>query len=161
MAKVTEITTDDGEVIKVKRLPLFALDRVPMEILGPFTYQMTLLTGKIVDVIYEGSRWDDPPPKPDIPEWEIEKDSEEWYALREWQLYNAWLTHEEKRRDSMEEYMLAAAEHVIERCLVRRKDRDKIVTQEDWGRVIEAGITEEVTASDLQKVLAATFQGVF
>ena len=144
----------------MKRLPLFALDRVPLEILGPFLYDMRLLTGKTVQVEYKGDRWEEPPPKPDTPEWEIEDESEEWYALREWQLYNAWLTHEEKRLVSMEEYMLGAAEYVLEKCLPSGGDRELIETQEDWGKVVKAGLTEEISASDLQQVLRATFSGV-
>ena len=98
------VRLSDKKKIKVRRLGLFDLDNVIIDVLGPFTFEVDLVSGKTMLAEYDGSRWTEPPQKPDTPRSMLEEESEEWYEYREWALYQSWLVHERDRRASIEAY---------------------------------------------------------
>jgi hypothetical protein len=157
---IKTVKLSDGEEASVGRLPIFGLDKVPIDVLGPYTYEISLLTGKTLLAEYDGSLWATPPPKPDSRPEELTEGPEDWYNYREWALYQSWLVHERERMTSIEMYHYRVATYILENCL-DDETRRRIVTADDWQKVYQAAISPEVTAEHLAVALRQTFQGNF
>lgn len=150
---MSEVTFDDGHTTQVSRLPIFTLDKLESNILGPYTYEVELLTGK-ERVVYDGSRWKEPPSPPE--NTNPEEGSDDWYSLREYHLYRGWLEHERKREQSMYDYVNRCAWHILLNC-IDEEDINHIVSARDWEKVHTAALVPEVQPEDIATVLRQTF----
>lgn len=151
----TVIKLSTGDEIEVRRLGIFELDVLDPDPLGPFTYAGRALAGE-VEIEYDGSGWEEPPPEPDL-DSEPEPWSSEWHELREYEMYHAWLRHESRRMEAAAQYHEQAAEYVLANCV--NGGREKIVTDEDWAAIHSAALVPQLTQEDVAEALRNTFQG--
>lgn len=154
----SEVILSDGEPCQVRRLGLFELDNIRLETIGPFTFQDQTLTGDTFDIEYDGSQWVVPPERPDKPIDEIEEGSDEWYQLREAQLYEGWVNHEKRRIEDVARYCREVASYILTEA-ISETDRERIYTEGDWERVHFAALTPQVRMEDIADVLRDTFPG--
>jgi len=151
-----------GKKIEVRTLGLFELDECePHPILEPFTYEMKLVTGSTVRVIFPLERYDSPPRKPELQEGEvIEEKSRAWYALREWEWYWLAVANEKENLEKMAAYCHRIAQFILAKC-VNDSDRSEITTDEDWEAVLRVAlippVTMELIAHTIQSVFKATY----
>jgi hypothetical protein len=157
MAKVTVKLPSSGEKIKVRTLGVFELDTFDPDPIGMFTFAGQTLAGE-VEIEYDGSGWDAPPKKPDV--IDPEEGTDEWRDLREWELYHAWVLHEERRYAAAAEYHQRIAEYILSNCLNGQGDRGKVVTAEDWEVVHQAAFVPQLTEEDVAAALRTTFPGL-
>lgn len=162
MTTVTVIRLSDGESCEVKRLGIFDMDNTGPELLGPFVYTFTMANGQEVEETYEIRHLTKPPQHPGVPENEIETHSPTWYALLEWQTYKSAVMHERKRIESMIQYVMEVSRFILEKALAE-EDWDRVQTEEDWLRIIEAALvpqlTPEILADTFRRHFKAHFQG--
>lgn len=156
---IKEVTLSGGYVAKVKRLPLFALDKIRVEPLGPYTYEIVAVNGEKYTVPYDGSTWDKPPEKPTFDERGLQEGGDEWFQWVEYHRYQAWLVHEEKRSQIMVEYAQSVAQYIMDHA-IDEETQDHIFTDEDWGKIHTAALVPEVTEEDLSATLRTTFHGI-
>ena len=158
MAHTQTIMLSDGEPFKVRRLGLFELDNLTPDPLGPFTYKMEVL-GKTYDTIFDPDRYDEPPAAPDTPEHEIEENSDEWYQLVDYRLYQAALAHRAKVRKQTSAFFVEVATHILnEACL---DDPRRIQEPADWQAVYYAALVPPLTIEKLSTVLHKTYAAEF
>jgi hypothetical protein len=156
---ITDVTLSSGATIKVKRLGLFALDKVQVQPLGPYTYAVTAISGETYTVLYDGARWKEPPPRPAGNERETREGTDLWYAWREYHLYQGWLAHERLRSESMVRYAQEVADYILTNA-VAPEDVDTIETPEDWSLVHRAALVPELTEEVLSATLRTTFHSL-
>lgn len=155
-----EIVLSDGKPCSVRRLGIYDLDGIGAEIIGPFTYEITLLDGQKVNVEYDISNISNPPLHPGVLEHEIDPKSKEWYQLLEWQTYKQALVHERKRINSFVQYINDTSAYIADRCLTP-SDKERIVDVVDWSSVREVALVPPLTHDLLGQVLKETFSAVF
>jgi len=151
-----EITLSDGLPCQVRQLELYGLEHIRPAISGMFTYKIAMMQGEeLKDAEYDGERWEGrtPPQKPSTPEHLITERSEEWYALREYNVYQAWMTWKKQKEEAMAQYSRECAIYILNSCL-KPEDRLRIVSPEDWQKVHKAALVPELT----REVLAETLQ---
>jgi hypothetical protein len=157
MAKTTTIVElSEGHEVEVRRMGIFELDAFDPDPLGPFTYMGKTLAGE-VEIEYDGSKWESPPKKPDVED--PEEGTQEWWDLREYEMYWAWNLHEQKRLAAAATFHERLAEHIMDTCL--NGDRDKVVTLEDWEKVHTAAMVPQMTQEDVVDALHNTFPSYF
>lgn len=158
----TEITLSDGKPCQVRRLGIFDMDGVGPELAGPFAYTMTLANGEEIQDYYDPSQYSNPPQPPEF-DGEIVEHSPAWWQLLEWETYKAAIAHEvNERTPSTINYVMEVSAYIVDQVL-DREDRKRIVTEEDWVKVVEAAlvppITREVLAEAFRKHFAAQYDG--
>lgn len=152
-----EITLSDGATIKVEKLGLFELDAIKPEPMGAFTYKTNIL-GKEYDVIFDLEQWATPPVKPKTPESEILENSDEWYQLNDWKLYQAAMAHEDRRRDQNVKFVKDVAQYLVSKL---GEDANHIKTPEDWEAVYRAMLVTPVTVDMIADTLKRTYKAQF
>lgn len=146
------VILSDNLPCDVRVLSLYALDHIGPHDIGDFSYRIKTLLGDVLDQIYPlAARLENPPPEP-------KPDTDDTWALTEWERYQAALAHNQKRHELDEERALNQAHEIITRC-VGPADRDRIVTLDDYDTVYLAAVPEEVTGEALADVLANFFPG--
>lgn len=156
MAVNTIRELSDGEPCKVKRLGIFDLDIMGPALVGPFIYSFKMADGKEVEVVYPLDEITTPPQHPGIPENEIVEGTPAWHSLLEWQTYKMAVAHERNRIQSMIDYVLDGSRGILEKAL-EEEDWDRVVTDGDWLRIVEAAIVPQITP----EILAETFRTHF
>ncbi len=151
----TVVELSGGQEVEVRQLGVFELDSFDPDPLGPFTYMGHTLGQGDVEIEYDGSKWESPPAKPENPD--PEERSPEWFELREYEAYYAWIAHENKRMAAAAEFHNEVAEHILSTCL--NGDREKMVTEEDWSLVHSAALVPQLTQEDVAAALRITFPG--
>ncbi len=153
----TEVILSDGKPCSVLRLGVFDLDGVGPELPGPFIYTYKLSNGQIVEDKYDVSARSKPPEHPGIPESEIDEDSPQWHALLEYETYKAGIAYEwNVRLPQTVQYIRELSTFIVERCL-SDEDKSRIITEDDYALVYEAGIVPQVTMD----LLFGSFKGTF
>ncbi len=141
----------------ITRLTLFELDKLTPPNIGLFTYEVEVM-GKVYDHEFDYSAFETPPEKP---EGEVIKDSQEWYDLNDYNLYQAALLHEKRRQEATEKYYENVAKYILENCI---EDPSLIVTEKDWIKLYDSvmiePLTRDVIAETLHKTYNATFEGI-
>jgi hypothetical protein len=151
------VILSDGLTCKVRRLGLFELDGCGREVLGPYRYTLLSAMGVFLEDEYViPTDPADIPIKPDKPINELTP--EEQTQLREYETYVAALSHEKFRIASYEDRVNDIAEYILNSCL-DPADRNRIVMQEDWERIYQAAVAEELTAEVIRDTLSNCFQG--
>lgn len=149
---IKQVILSDGLPCDVKILSLYALDSIGPQDIGDFHYKIRTLLGEVFDQPYNlAARLENPPPEP-------KPDTDDVWALTEWERFQAALDHNQKRHELDEARALNRAHEIIARC-VSPVDRDRIITLDDYDAVYEAAMPEEVTGEALASVLARFFQG--
>jgi hypothetical protein len=155
------VELSDGKPCQVRQLGLFELDFNLSPPQRPrFTYELESITGKTYDVEFLVENFDTPPVKPDVPEHEIEKGSDAWYLLREWQLYQAALHYEKERMREIAQYQQDTVFYILNKCL-SPEDVDRIVTDDDWLKVHRAALVAPVTMTALRRCLRDVYQATY
>lgn len=158
---VHDIYLSDGEVCHVRQLGLFELDEeVPLPQIGRFTYKIHMLPGDVYEAEFKIESFKEPPVKPDVPESDIVEKSAAWYDLRTWQLYQAALLHEKRRTASIIQYKNDVLAYILKHC-IPPEDVRRLHTGEDWERVYDAAVVEQITYELLAEVLRTTFRASF
>lgn len=152
----TVILSDDLE-FRVPRLGVFELDDLRPKPLGAFTYKMEM-AGKEYDVEYDTTAWPTPPEKPDIPEHEIKPNTNAYYDLENWKLYQVANRHNQQRIHQEIEYVESVARYILRKC---PDDINRIRTQEDWQKVYNAALVPQLTLEKLADTLEKTYQAQF
>ncbi len=151
-------TLSDGKEIEVRRLKFLELeDRVPNEDPGLYVHTYSV-NGYPQEVAYGLQDYEEIPEKPPKPLHEAEPDS---YLEAQWEqyhLYRAVLTHERRRSDIRDEYLVNCAKYILDTC-ISEEDRQRVLTAEDYQKVFNGALCPEVTEGDIVAVLATTFQG--
>ena len=141
----------------ITRLTLFELDKLTPPNVGLFTYEVTVM-GKTYDHEFDYNAFETPPEKP---EGDIIEESQEWYDLNDYNLYQAALLHEKRRQESTEKYYENVAKYILENCI---EDPSLIVTEKDWIKLYDSvmiePLTMDVIAQTLHKTYNATFEGL-
>ncbi len=152
------MTLSDGLPIEVRRLQFLELeDQVPNEDPGLYIHTY-VVNGYPQEVGYGLEDYAEIPERPAQPLHEAEVGS---YLEAQWEQYNLYravLTHERKRADLRDKYLIDCAKYILETC-ISPEDRMRILTTEDYQMVYNAALCPEVTEGDIVAVLAQTFQG--
>lgn len=98
------------------------------------------------------------PARPKTPFVEVESGSYEAALWEQYNLYRAILTHERKRQDIREQYLIDCTHYILENC-IGTKDKKRVVTPEDFQVIYHQALCPEVTEGDIVAVLATIFQG--
>lgn len=150
---MTDVILSDGEPCTVKQLGIYELDPLTPKPIGPYIYKMEVLGGVEEEVIFPLDRFiEKPPEKPSIPESDIEEGSAAWFELRTWQLYQAALTHEERRNQAAQNLGEDVVAHILTRS-IDPADIPRIVTFSDWQLVYTAAMVPQVTYELLRDTL--------
>lgn len=155
--RTTEVILSDGEPCSVRRLGVFDLDGVGPALPGPFIYTYKLSNGQIVEDTYDVSARSRPPEHPGVPEHEIVERGPQWHALLEYETYKAGIAYEYNvRLPNTVQYIREVSTFVVESCLTD-EDRTRIVTEDDYALVYEAGVVPQVT----MELVAAAYKHTF
>lgn len=148
----------DGQPVEVRRLRFLELeDEVPY--LDPGLYIHTyMVEGHPQEVAYGLEDYAEIPERPKIPLTKVQPDSYEAALWEQYHLYRAVLTHEHKRTELREQYLVDCARYILAFCL-NPADQKRIVTSGDYKSVYRLALCPEVTEEDIIACLATTFQG--
>lgn len=148
----------DDQPIKVRRLYFLELeDEVPY--LDPGMYiHVYMVDGHSQSVGYNLQDFGEIPEKPKTPFAEIQPNSLEEALWGQYHLYRAVLTHEHKRGELREQYLVNCARYILTNCIAS-KERKRIITPDDYDVVYRQALCPEVTEEDIVAVLATVFQG--
>lgn len=156
------VVLSDGETFEVRALGLFELDDISPELLGPFTYPMTVF-GKTFDAEYDISRYEKLgipiPEKPNKSESEIIENTADWDDLMDWKLYEAAKLHEKRRKDAIENYYQVIKNYILNHACL--DDTNRIKTVEDWDKVYSAALIPQLTIELIAKTLESTYSAKF
>lgn len=156
------IQLSDGSEFEVRTLGLFELDDVLPDLLGPFTYPMTMF-GKTFDAEYDIGRYEKLgipiPEKPDMPESQIQEYTPEWDQLMDWKLYQAAELHEKRRLEVIVEYYNEIKEYILKKACV--DDPNRIQTLVDWENVYDVALVPQLTMELIVKTLNNTYSAKF
>jgi len=89
---------------------------------------------------------------------EAQSGSYEAALWEQYNLYLAVLTHERKRQDIREQYLIDCARYILENC-ISTDDRLRVDNPNDFKMIHRLALCPEVTEEDIVAVLATTFQG--
>ena len=158
------VTLSDGDPCEVRTLGIFELDSVRREFLGPFTFMMKVLGGTEKEVEYDISKYEEldrpKPTPPDVPEHELKENTEEWFQLRDTQLYQAAERHGVLRVESVSDYCDDVIDYILLNCLTP-EDVHRIVTDEDWKTVYYVAMIPQISEAMIIDVLRDTYQAKF
>ena len=155
-----DVVLSDGKECHVTTLGIFELDSIPLPNLGPFTYEMEMVTGDMKEVELDLSKFDELPEKPDIPESEIVEGTPAWYKLRTWQLVQAALTHNRLRIEEAHEYAEQVLNLILDRCVVE-EDVYRIKTIEDFRKISWDALVPPLSREMLANTLRTSFNATF
>jgi len=146
-----DIILSDGLPCAVKVLPLYSLDHIGPKDIGDFTYKIQTLSGEYLQSYNLETRLDNPPAQPP-------PDSDDTWAITEWERFQAAIEHNRRRWVVAEERAGNVAIEVLRRCL-EPADRDRILIEADYEAVYLAGVAQEVDGEALADQLRDFFQG--
>lgn len=148
----------DGQPIEVRRLKFLELED-NVSYLDPGLYIHTyMVEGHPQKVAYGFEDYAEIPERPKTPFVEAQPDSYETALWDQYHLYRAVLTHEHKKREIEEQYLVDCARYILDNC-IDPTDRERIVTSGDYKSVYRLALCPEVTEEDIIACLATTFQG--
>lgn len=148
----------DGQPVEVRQLKFLELDdHVPFLDPGLYIHNY-VVDGHDQPVGYGLQDFGEIPDKPEAPFAEALPGSMEEALWSQYHLYRAVLTHEHKRADAREEYLVDSARYILSNCLTS-EDRDRAVTPDDFKLIYRLALCPEVTEGDIVAVLATVFQG--
>lgn len=116
-----------------------------------------MVDGHPQEVAYGLQDYAEIPERPKTPRAEAQPDSYEAALWEQYSLYRAVLTHEQKRTEIREKYLVDCARYILANCL-DPSDRDRIVTPEDFDIIYHLALCPEITEEDIIACLANTFQ---
>lgn len=155
-----DIVLSDGEECHVTTLGIFEIDSIPLPDLGPFTYEMEMVTGDKKEVELDLSKFEELPEKPDIPESEIVEGTPAWYKLRTWQLVQAALMHNRRRIEDAHEYAESVLNLILDKCIAE-EDLPRIKTIDDFRKVSWEALVPPLSREILAKILRTSFRATF
>ena len=148
----------DGQPVEVRRLRFLELeDKVPYLDPGLYIHTYTV-EGHPQQVAYGLQDYEVIPERPKTPLSEAQANSYEAALWEQYNLHRAVLTHEQKRTEIREQYLVDCARYILANCL-DPFDRDRIVTSDDFDTIYRLALCPEVTEEDIIACLASTFQG--
>lgn len=148
----------DGQSVEVRRLAFLELeDKVPYPDPGLYIHTY-MVEGRPQQVAYGLDDYAEIPERPKTSFAEARPGSYEAALWEQYNLYRAVLTHERKRQDFREQYLIDCAHYVLENC-IGTDDRQRVITPDDYQVIYHLALCPEVTEGDIVAVLANTFQG--
>lgn len=98
------------------------------------------------------------PIKPQVPYENTEPDTFDRALWEQYRLYRAVLLHEQSQVKLQENYLEDCAKYILRAC-VSDKDRDSVVSANDYDSIYRAVLCPEVKEEDILAALASVFQG--
>lgn len=148
----------DGRPIEVRRLAFLELeDKVPYPDPGLYIH-IYMVEGHPQQVAYDLDDYAEIPERPKTSLVEAQPGSYEAALWEQYNLYRAVLTHERKRQDIREQYLIDCAHYILKNC-IGIDDRGRVITPDDYQVICHLALCPEVTERDIVAVLASTFQG--
>jgi len=162
--KMPTVVLSDEKQCEVRTLGIYELDAIERTDPGLFTYPVEMVGGKIKQVEWDISKYEEtgkePPQKPDTPEHLIEEETEEWYMLRDYTRYQAALLHRKESNEIVAQYYEKVLGYILANC-IDPEDIPRIVIDEDLDKIYAAATVPQVTMSMLAKALRQTFNASF
>jgi len=156
LAAIKELLSDGGP-IKVRRLKFLELEeQCPYLDLGPYIHTY-MVEGHPQQVAYGLQDFGETPERPDTPYEMAQPGSMEEALWGQYNLYRAILTHEHKRSQSRQDYLVETSRYILDNC-IEPADRERIVTPEDFKLVYRLALCPEIVEEDIVAVLAQVFQ---
>lgn len=152
------VKLSSGRWVKVRRLGLYELDRVPFEDPGPFEYEYKLGNGQTVKRPYDISQWSSPPKPPTIPEAECLPGSMEQGLWQVYHTYEAAYAQRLKQVQAAEDYGHQISLYIVHNCL-SLADQAKLKEPEDYLEVQRVALNLEITLQEVEAALASSFPG--
>ena len=150
----TTITLSDNLPCEVKRLPLYVLRGIGPKDPGDFSHKIKTLLGETFNQTYDlKSKLDKPPVEP-LP------NSDDTWAMTEWERFQAAIWHNQNRFELAEERAENEAAYILDSCL-SPEDRQRVITIDDYDAVYHAAMTPEITREDISEVLSTFYQADF
>ena len=151
---MTTITLSDNLPCEVKRLPLYILRNIGPKDPGEFSHKIKTLLGETFNQPYDlKSRLEKPPIQPP-------PDSDDTWAMTEWERFQAAIWHNQNRFELAEQRAENEAAFILDTCL-SPEDRARVVTVEDYDAVYHAAMCPEVSREDIAQVLRDFYQADF
>lgn len=148
----------DGRPVEVRNLAFLELeDKVPYPDPGLYIHTY-MVVGHPQQVAYGLDDYAEIPERPKTLLVEAQPGSYEAALWEQYNLYRAVLTHERKRQDIREQYLVDCARYILEKC-IGIDDRGRVLTPNDYKAIYRLALCPEVTEEDIVAVLANTFQG--
>lgn len=154
------ITLSDGTECKCKTLGVFELDKIKIPSGRSYTYNIMLPGNQTIEMEYEVYSWTPEPPRPSIPESEVEEGSKEWYDYKEYNLYWGAIYHKQKQVNEFAKYLKQVREYILNNCIAF-EDIPRIRTRYDWKKLFETVKIPGLTLEDLNVAVENTFQATF
>lgn len=147
----------DGRLVEVRKLAFLELeDKIPYPDPGLYIHTY-IVEGHPQQVAYGLDDYAEIPERPKKPLVEAQPGSYEAALWEQYNLYRAVLTHERKRQDIREQYLVDCAHYILENC-IDTEGRKRVVTPDDYTIIYHLALCPEVTKGDIVAVLANTFQ---
>lgn len=157
---MVQVTFADGYTSSVRPLGIFELDQIDRPSGRPFTYTMQFVDGETAEVELDPDDWDDPPEKPDTPRDEIEEESADWYALRDWQRFEAARSYRNQQFHGTLQFLEDVTAYVLEQSL-DAEAIPHVQTSEDWEKVYRAALVPQLTKDLLAQTLRQTYEATW
>ena len=150
----TTILLSDNQPCEVLTLYLYALRDIGPKDPGEFSYKVKTLLGEIFTQPYDlKTRLEKPPTEPP-------PDSDDTWAMTEWERFQAAIAHNQHRFETAEQRAENEAVFILYTCL-NPEDRARVVTVEDYDAVYHAAMCPEVSREDISTVLRNFYQADF
>lgn len=150
MAYTEGVLPSDGNPIRVKILPLYALEDIPPEIPPDFSYVVKGGDGGTYEVTFpleERLAINPQPPGPEAGEWE----------RIEWDRLQAALRRREQQAEARRQRSINCARRIIGE--LDPADQERIVNEDDYDAIYRLALAPEVSKEDIARELRAFFQG--
>ena len=153
----TDILTDAGNTITVRRLRLFELDmEVPRPRPEPYTVTIRAYGGEFQQVFNLSI----PREEPAIPFEDCDESMREWYDWREYYRYKQGILYYKQVIEVLANYFESVAVYILKNC-VPETEWDLIETEDDWNKVYAVALCPEVEFDDLKTVSDRVFMASY
>jgi len=153
------VRLSDGKDCEVRRLGIFELDDLPQPDIRPFTYTINTVVRDTYQATLDVSRYKTPPLRPDITTGLVEFSSD-WYALREWQIYQGAMSHGSIIMIEVADYADKVLEYILTSC-ISRDDLNRVATTGDFENVYTAALVEQLSLKLIKETLSSTYNATY
>lgn len=153
-----EVTLSDGEPCEVRRLGLFELrENVKPPLSGPYVFTYTL-GGQEVEQEFDFDLYPNPPQRPYGSPDGLPEGSPQWFAWRDYELYQAAVHHERAKGRDSERYWQEVALYITGHCI---DDPTRLVEMGDYEKVYHAALAPYLSFHDLETAALYIFRAKF
>lgn len=153
-----EITLSDGNACEVRRLGLFELrEHIKPPLSGPYVFTYTI-GGQTVEQEFDFDLYPKPPQRPYGSPDGLPEGSPQWFAWRDYELYQAAVHHERAKERDDERWLTEVALYIVSHCI---DDSTRIVEPEDYEKAYHAALAPQLTFTDLETAARYIFRAKF